>query len=84
MFFINNNYVDMMTRNSRVCTPTARLTLTNVMIGDLKCRIPLGLIFAVLTVTLQANQNITGLTLTTFGLGVFFFVTFQDWSVDGS
>ena len=33
-----------------------------------------GLIFAVLTVTLQANQNITGLTLTTFGLGVFLFV----------
>lgn len=33
-----------------------------------------GLIFAVLTVTLQANQNITGLTITTFGLGVFFFV----------
>ena len=29
-----------------------------------------GLIFAVLTVSLQANQNITGLTLTTFGLGV--------------
>ena len=33
-----------------------------------------GLIFALLTVTLQANQNITGLTLTTFGLGVYFFV----------
>ncbi len=33
-----------------------------------------GLLFAVLTVTLQANQNITGLTLTTFGLGVYFFV----------
>ena len=33
-----------------------------------------GLIFAVLTVTLQANQNITGLTITTFGVGVFFFV----------
>ena len=28
-----------------------------------------GLLFAILTVTLQANQNITGLTLTTFGLG---------------
>ena len=27
-----------------------------------------------LTVSLQANQNITGLTLTTFGLGVYFFV----------
>ena len=33
-----------------------------------------GLLFAVLTVILQANQNITGLTLTTFGLGVYFFV----------
>ena len=33
-----------------------------------------GLIFALLTVSLQANQNITGLTLTTFGLGVYFFV----------
>ena len=33
-----------------------------------------GLLFAVLTVSLQANQNITGLTLTTFGLGVSFFV----------
>ena len=31
-----------------------------------------GLLFAVLTVSLQANQNITGLTLTTFGLGVYF------------
>ena len=33
-----------------------------------------GALFALLTVTLQANQNITGLTLTTFGLGVYFFV----------
>ena len=33
-----------------------------------------GLIFSTLTVSLQANQNITGLTLTTFGLGVYFFV----------
>ncbi len=47
-FFINNNYVDMMTRNSKVCSPESRLTLTNVMIGDLKCKIPLGLIMAVL------------------------------------
>ena len=29
-----------------------------------------GLLFAFLTVSLQANQNITGLTLTTFGLGL--------------
>lgn len=33
-----------------------------------------GLVFALLTVFLQANQNITGLTLTTFGLGIYFFV----------
>ena len=47
-FFINNNYVDMMTRNSKVCSPDSRLTLTNIMIGDLKCKIPLGLIIAIL------------------------------------
>ena len=51
-FFINNNYVDMMTRNSKVCTPEARLTLTNVMIGNLKCKIPLGLIAAILVALL--------------------------------
>jgi simple sugar transport system permease protein len=33
-----------------------------------------GLLFAALTVSLQANQNITGLTLTTFGLGAYFLV----------
>lgn len=33
-----------------------------------------GALFALLTVSLQANQNITGLTLTTFGLGLYFFV----------
>ncbi len=33
-----------------------------------------GLLFAFLTVSLHANQNITGLTLTTFGLGVYFFL----------
>lgn len=33
-----------------------------------------GLLFAALTVTLQANQNVTGLTITTFGLGLYFFV----------
>lgn len=33
-----------------------------------------GALFAVLTVSLQANQNVTGLTITTFGLGLYFFV----------
>ena len=53
-FFINNNYVDMMTRNSRVCTPEARLTLTNVMIGGMKCKIPLGLAIAIIAALLVA------------------------------
>lgn len=53
-FFINNNYVDMMTRNSKVCTTQARLTLTNVMIGDLKGKIPLGLIIAIVVALLVA------------------------------
>ena len=33
-----------------------------------------GLLFALLTVSLQANQNVTGLTITTFGLGLYFFI----------
>lgn len=33
-----------------------------------------GLLFAALTVSFQANQNVTGLTITTFGLGLYFFV----------
>ena len=51
-FMINSNYVDMMTRNSKVCSPASRLTLTNVMIGDLKCKIPLALIAAILVALL--------------------------------
>lgn len=33
-----------------------------------------GLIYAFLTVTLQANQNVTGLVLTTFGVGIMKFI----------
>lgn len=33
-----------------------------------------GLFFAFMTVSLQANQNVTGLTITTFGLGLYFFI----------
>ena len=51
-FLINSNYVDMMTRNSKICSPESRLTLTNVMIGDLKCKIPLALIAAILVALL--------------------------------
>ena len=43
-----------------------------------------GALFAFLTVTLQANQNVTGLTITTFGVGFYFFVgngLGSDWPV---
>jgi len=33
-----------------------------------------GLLFAFLTVTLQANQNVTGLTITTFGVAFYYFI----------
>ena len=34
----------------------------------------MGLLYCFLTVTLRANQNVTGLTITTFGLGLYFFI----------
>lgn len=46
-----------------------------------------GLLFSLLTVTLQANQNVTGLTITTFGLGLYFFVGVgygENWPVMGN
>lgn len=52
---------------------TANSLVVGILIAFLAAAL-CGLLFAVLTVSLQANQNITGLTLTTFGLGVYFFV----------
>ena len=69
-FFINNYYVDMMTRNSRVCVPDARLTLTNVMISGLKCKIPLALILAIavaLLVSFLFRRTVTGFEIKAVG-----------------
>lgn len=44
------------------------------IIASFLCAALCGLLFAFLTVTLQANQNVTGLTITTFGLGLYFFI----------
>ncbi len=43
--------------------------LGSFLVGSL-----VGLLFAFMTVTLKANQNVTGLTITTFGVGLFFFL----------
>lgn len=70
-FMINSNYVDMMTRNSKVCSPASRLTLTNVMIGDLKCKIPLALIAAILVALLVSflfRKTVLGFEIKAVGL----------------
>ena len=70
-FFINTYYLDMMTRNSKVCTPEARLTLTNVMIGNMKSKIPLGLIGAILVALLVSflfRKSVLGFEIKAVGL----------------
>lgn len=51
-FFINTYFVDPVSRQSREISSTARLTLMDTQIGNLKLDIPLGIIFALLTVIL--------------------------------
>lgn len=49
----------------------------NLLLGILAaffCGLLGALIFAFVTVTMQANQNVTGLALTTFGVGVYRFI----------
>ena len=45
-FFINTKYVDMLTRSSRICSASARLTWTKVQVGGVSCNIPLGIVIA--------------------------------------
>ena len=47
-FFINKNYVDSITRSSRICSSASRLTLMKVNIGGYFCNIPLGIILAII------------------------------------
>lgn len=49
-------------------------SLTVGILASFLCAGLFGVVFAVLTVTMQANQNVTGLTMTTFGVGLFFFI----------
>lgn len=51
-FFINTYYVDPVSRQSREIAATARLTLTDVLIGNLKFDIPLGIVMALIAVVL--------------------------------
>ncbi len=40
------------------------------LLTSIVCSVLMGLIYSFLTVTLRANQNVTGLALTTFGIGI--------------
>lgn len=49
----------------------------SILVGMLVSMVAAGLcgaLFALLTVSFQANQNVTGLTVTTFGVGLYFFI----------
>lgn len=50
-------------------TPNGWLGVLFALLGCLLFSVVAGLIFSVLTITLRANQNVTGLALTTFGVG---------------
>ena len=70
-FFINNYFVDMMTRTSRICSPNARLTLTNVQIGGVSCKVPFGILIAVfmaLLVQFLFDKTTFGFELKAVGL----------------
>lgn len=47
-FFINTYYVDPVSRQSRMVSKSARLTLMETVVGDLKMDIPLGIILALI------------------------------------
>ena len=53
-----------------VSSPVPFVGLLIATLGTLICSILGGLIYSFLTITLRANQNVTGLTLTIFGSGV--------------
>lgn len=53
-----------------VVSPVPFVGLLIASLGTLVCSILGGLIYSFLTITLRANQNVTGLTLTIFGSGV--------------
>lgn len=51
-FFINTYYVDPVSRQSKEIAASARLTLTDTLVGDLKMDIPLGIVLALGAVVL--------------------------------
>ncbi|MCR4688036.1 MAG: ABC transporter permease, partial [Saccharofermentans sp.] len=60
-----------------VCGYVAACKTDSLLIGVITAFAAAGLVgfvFAFLTVSLQANQNVTGLTITTFGVAFYYFI----------
>ena len=55
---------------NNAANPSALVCILLTMLATLLASAFGGLIFSFLTITLRANQNVTGLALTTFGMGV--------------
>ena len=55
---------------NHAANPNAFICVLLVMLATITASALGGLIFSFLTITLRANQNVTGLALTTFGMGV--------------
>ena len=70
-YFINSNYVDPVSRSSRVVRPEARLTITGVALGDLKLTLPLGILLAVTAVFVMRfilDRTVSGFEMKAVGL----------------
>jgi len=69
-FFINTYYVDPVSRQSKIVNKTARLTLMDSVVGDLKMDLPLGIILALITafaIKLLLDKTRIGFELKTVG-----------------
>ncbi|MDR1979281.1 MAG: ABC transporter permease [Synergistaceae bacterium] len=49
-FFIDTRYVDVITRSSRACSASSRLTIAGVRMGGVRAAIPLGILIAITAV----------------------------------
>lgn len=69
-FFINTYFADSITRTSKFVSAASRLTITDVMAGDLKLTLPIGILLAVGAVFLVRfllDRTVLGFELKTTG-----------------
>ncbi|MDR0452299.1 MAG: ABC transporter permease [Treponema sp.] len=70
-FYINSYFVDPITRASRICSASSRLTLTGLALGRLRPTLPLGILIALaaaLVIRFVLDRTTLGLELKAVGL----------------